>query len=477
MTRSSGTNSRSGGKRSRPAIVPKPFQAWFIRVKQVVGLDRAIGFAVLARTWAAAAGVVTVLLIAHFLTPQEQGYYYTFSSLVALQLIFELGFSFVILQLAAHERAQLTISPQGQIQGEAMAHARLASILQQAVRWYSIVAIIMAVVLLTTGFYFFTAHQQAGSPIRWQMAWTLTVIASSLTFFMDPVFSFLEGCGEISQVARLRLNQAIAGSLLGWLALITHHGLFSPALVILGQAGAGFRFLIRYRRLLLTLWGRKVGPHSVSWSSEIWPFQWRIAASWASSYVIMQLFNPVVFAYRGSVEAGRMGMSINIANAVGAIALSWMATKAAPFGTLVARHQFAELDQLFSRTLKQSSAILFATILLVLGGLLFIGKIMPAFPARILSLLLIALLLVTIFCNHVVNGEAYYLRAHKREPLVYFWIAIAIISVVSTVLTGKYWGAAGVTIAYFLIGGLLRLVTATYVFFKKRKEWHASTSV
>jgi len=51
------------------------------------------------------------VVIARFLTPSEQGYYYTFNSLVALQIVFELGFSFVILQLAAHERAQLSFLP------------------------------------------------------------------------------------------------------------------------------------------------------------------------------------------------------------------------------------------------------------------------------------------------------------------------------------------------------------------------------
>lgn len=447
-------------------------RTWFARFKHLAGLDRAIGFSVLARAFTAAGGVITLLLVAHFLTPQEQGYYYTFSSLVALQLIFELGFSFVILQLAAHERAELTISADGQIQGNPVAHARLASVLQQAVRWYAVVGTLMAIVLVSAGFYFFAVHDSSGSSIRWQWPWILIVAASSLTFLMDPVFSFLEGCGEISQVAGLRLTQAIAGSIMGWLGLITHHGLFSPALVILGQAGSGFHFLVRYRRLLLPLLRLHAGLHAISWSFEIWPFQWRIAASWASSYLIMQLFNPVVFAYRGSVEAGRMGMSMNIANAVGAIALSWMTTKAAPFGTLVAKRQFCELDRLFGRTLRQSTVILFATILLVLAGLTFAGKIMPAFPARILPLFLIALLLSTIVCNHVVNGEAYYLRAHKREPLVYFWIAIAVISVAITVWTGKYWGAAGVTIGYFLIGGLLRLFATTFVFLKKRQEWH-----
>jgi O-antigen/teichoic acid export membrane protein len=426
----------------------------------------------MARCWTAAGGVITVLLIAHFLTPQEQGYYYTFSSLVALQLIFELGFSFVILQIAAHERAHLVIYADGRIEGDRIAHARLASILQQAVRWYSVAAILMAAVLVAAGWHFFSTHKQTGA-ILWHAPWILIVIASSLTFQMDPVFSFLEGCGKISEVAHMRFTQAFLGSLLGWLALATHHGLFSPALVIFGQAIAGFRFLVRYRRLLRPLLRYRIGPHGISWSQEVWPFQWRIAATWASAYLIMQLFNPVLFAYRGSVEAGRMGMSMNIANAVGAIALSWMTTKAAPFGMLVAKRQFRELDRLFARTLKQSTAILVATIVAVLVGLSFIGAILRGFPARILSLPLVAVLLLTILCSHIIVGEAYYLRAHKREPLVYFWIVIAVISVVITIWTGKYWGAAGVTIGYFVVGGILRLFAATYVFFKKRKEWHS----
>ena len=78
--------------------------------QKVLGLDRAIGFTVLARFWGSLAGLITVALIARFLSPAEQGYYYTFGSLVALQIVFELGFSFVILQMASHERAELSIS-------------------------------------------------------------------------------------------------------------------------------------------------------------------------------------------------------------------------------------------------------------------------------------------------------------------------------------------------------------------------------
>jgi len=60
-----------------------------VQLKHWLGLDSAIAFTVMTRFWSATAGIVTVLLIAQFLTPKEQGYYYTFSSPVALQIVFE----------------------------------------------------------------------------------------------------------------------------------------------------------------------------------------------------------------------------------------------------------------------------------------------------------------------------------------------------------------------------------------------------
>src|ERR1035441_8019320 len=111
---------------------------------------------------------------------------------------------------------------------------------------------------------------------------------------MDPLFSFLEGCGRIPQVARMRFTQAFAGSLMAWTALCLHHGLFAPAMIISGQAIAGGCFLFTQRRLLLPLLRHTTSVHIVSWRREIWPFQWRIAISWLCGYFIFQLFNPVL---------------------------------------------------------------------------------------------------------------------------------------------------------------------------------------
>ena len=70
-------------------------------------MDGAIAYIFAARVCMILGSTGTVLLIVHFLSKIEQGYYYTLLSLVNLQIIFELGFSFVILQLAAHEAVHL----------------------------------------------------------------------------------------------------------------------------------------------------------------------------------------------------------------------------------------------------------------------------------------------------------------------------------------------------------------------------------
>ncbi|MGA2675139.1 MAG: hypothetical protein ABSE99_18130 [Terracidiphilus sp.] len=448
----------------------------FRRFRHLLGIDRAVGFSVLARSWSILSGALTVLLIARFLSLPEQGYYYSFGSLVSLQTVFELGFSFVILQLAAHESSQLHIQAGGEISGNEVAHSRLASILQKSVRWYSVAAVLMAAFLVIAGFHFFSTHGQSSGPVAWRLPWVCVVLASIFTFQMDPVFSFLEGCGFVSQVARLRLTQAIAGTTLAWMALTQHRGLFSPAAVIIGQAVAGFAFLVSKRRLLLPLLKRSSGVHIVGWRTEIWPFQWRIAVSFFCSSFIFPLFCPVLFAYRGAAEAGRMGMSLTIAYALSAFAYAWISTKASPFGNMIARRDFATLDHVFFRTLVQSGALLLGGEATILSFLFVAARYFPHLASRMLPIPLFALLMFTVFLGHIVNSEAVYLRAHKREPFLVLAVLLATLTGLSTLLTGRLWGAAGVVIGYFFSGGVFYVVGGTYIFIKLRRLWHGSPS-
>jgi O-antigen/teichoic acid export membrane protein len=447
-----------------------PFRRW---LREVLGLDRAIIFTVLARGWQSLAGLVTVALIAHFLSPAEQGYYYTFFSLVALQIVFELGFSFVIQQMASHERAMLTISPDYQISGDPVAHARLASVLQKSVRWYSAAAGLMAAFLICAGLYFFTAHQKGLVQVGWKAPWCCVALAATLTFQIDPLLAFLEGCGYVANVARLRLMQAATGSLLAWLALLSHHGLFAPAMMIVGTASTALVWLYRKRRFLLGLLRHHPGEHRIRWGIEVWPFQWKIAVSWLSGYFIFQLFNPVLFAYKGPVVAGQMGMSLSLSTALQSIAISWVNTKSAPFGAMIARKNYAQLDHTFFRALRQSLGVCLTGALVFLAGAIWLNLEQIPFAHRLLSPLALALLFCATTVNIAVFSEALYLRAHKQEKFLLNSVLTAILVAASTLFFGRTYGATGVISGYLATLLVVGLGLGTFTFMKYRKAWHA----
>ena len=440
-------------------------------MRRVLGLDRAVGFTALARFWSSAAGLVTVALIARFLSQAEQGYYYTFGSLVAMQMVFELGFSFVILQLASHERAQLSISKDYDISGDTIAHARLASVIQKSVRWYSVAAVLMAATLLAVGFYFFSTNQHAGPPVSWQLPWTSAALMAALNFQIDPLLSFLEGCGYVPEVARLRFIQSATGSMLAWIALASHHGLFAPSMMLFGMASASLVWLLGKRKLLLGLLRHPPGPNRIRWNQEVWPFQWRIAVSWFCGYFIFWLFNPVLFAFRGPVEAGQMGMSLSLANAIMNIAISWVSTKSAPFGTLIARKEYRRLDRTFFLALCQSLAVSIAGGLTAWLGCIYLNWQHIRFAQRLLDPSSIAMLMLYMITNVIIFAEAYYLRAHKQEVFFINSLVGALVVTLCTFIFGRYYGATGIVVSCCIVN-VIGLIWATQKFMKYRRIWH-----
>ena len=439
-----------------------------------LGIDRAIAFTILARGWASVAGLVTVALIARFLSPAEQGYYYTFGSLIALQIVFELGFSFVILQMASHERAHLTFSSANVISGDSAAHDRLASVLQKTVRWYTTAAALMAVFLLTAGSHFFSTHAHAGEQVFWRIPWYTAAIAATLTFQLDPILSFMEGCGFVPNVARVRLAQAVTGSSLAWMALATHHGLFAPAMVISGNASVAFIWLFHRRKLLLPLFRRDPGGNRIHWLKEVWAFQWRIAVSWLCGYFIFQLYNPVLFAYRGAVAAGQMGMSLSLANALISVTISWVNTKAAPFGAMIARKEYVQLDRVFFQSVKQSLAVCAAGAVVIWLAAMYLNWAHIPLAHRILDPISLGILLVNSLISVIVFAEATYLRAHKQEKFLLNSVLGAILVGSSTYFLGRSYGATGIVVGTLLVSLLMGLPLGTYTFLKYRRIWHAA---
>lgn len=441
------------------------------------GIDRAIAYTLLSRGIASAAGPISLLLIANNLTPAEQGFYYTFGNILGLQIFFELGLSTVLLQFASHEKAKLEWAEDGTLTGDAIAKARLASLMQKAVKWYGVMCLLVIVTVLPLGFYFFSTHQPEQN-VAWRLAWLWLVFASTGGLLLSPLYALVEGCGLVAKIASLHMIQNVIGYLLLWLGL--SFGLKLYATPITGTVAffvALTWFMTTRGNLLRDLRKQPTGEYAVDWRREVLPFQWKIAVSWLSGYFVFQLFNPIMFAYHGAAAAGQMGMSINIMTSISTLAIAWLTTKAAPFGSLVASGEYTKLDRVWFKSLWQSATLLGLGGIVYFGGTLYLQSINHRLGARLLPPLPLLLLIATAFINHFIFAEAIYLRAHKQDPFVAMSLSTGLLIGLSTFFLGKQFGAIGMIGGYFCVTATIGFGYGTYIFITKRREWHTATNV
>lgn len=439
-----------------------------------LGVDRAVAFAVIGRGWAALSGILTLMLLTRSLSRVEQGFYFTFNDVLALQVFFELGLAYVLVQFASHERAHLTWTKSGLLEGDPVALARLASLLRLSVTWYSIVALLVALLVLPGGWFFFHRHVPPGMTIAWQWPWLWIVLVTAGSLVLTPLVAVLEGCGLIADITRIQVAQSIVGSLLFWGALLSHWGLATVPITntVMFLGSAGWLWCTK-RHFFSDLWRKTSFSHSINWKKEVWPLQWKMGLSWLSGYFIFRLFNPILFAYKGPAEAGRLGLSIAIAAALGGVALAWISTKSAPFGMLIARRDFAELDRRFFPSLWQSLGVLVVGCLLVWLGDLALFFFHHPLRLRVLEPSPMSLLLGATVVTHIVFSEAVYLRAHKQEPFLAVSLIWGVLAGGSSLILVRQYGAAGMMLSYFVVSLVVGLGGGTWVFMRRRATWHA----
>lgn len=438
-----------------------------------LGIDQAVLITLLRWGWNVGAGFVTIVVIANFLTPELQGYYYTFNSLIALQIFTELGLNFAIIQFASHEMVHLSWCDDGTVAGSLTAKRRLQSLVHFAFSWFSVAAVLMIVILLPVGLYFFdvvSLHKTSLTSVT--VAWVILVVFTAANLFVSAAIAILEGCGKVANVAMVRLLQAVCAMTLAWCILSLGGGLYALAASSVVMAGVGLIWLwTNYRTFFVDIVWQQTQLPGFAWRTEIWPFQWRIAISFMSGYFFVQLFTPLVFKYHGAIAAGQMGMSLQIIGALNGAAMSWIVTKAPVYGRLIAVNQREQLDSLFFRGLLQSTLFLLFAITTVLLVLLMLTQVAPAYAARVIPLSLFVWLGLVCLANHILYAEAAYLRAHKEEPFMAVSVMIGLATAALAITLIPSMGLAGAVYAYAATTLSIGLVGGTALFASKRKQW------
>ncbi len=437
-----------------------------------IEVDRPAFFSILSKAWLIITGPITIILIIIKFSPELQGYYYTFSTLLALQVFVELGLGVVIIQFASHEWSRLSITEKGFIAGSEEALSRLGSLARLSLRWYAVGAAFLILFLGIGGYVFFLESQKSG--ISWVFPWFSLCFLTGINLCLAPIWSLLEGCNQLAELYFFKFWQGLLVNLSIWIAILSGAGLFALSVSSIMFLACGL-FFIKYKywyffRSLFFLNAK--GPR-IKWYKDIFPMQWRIAVSWVGGYFVFSLFTPVLFKFHGSVVAGQMGMTWNLVGIVIWISSAWLAPKIPRFGMLIAKKDYETLDKLF---FKMTRVVLIVSVILGLSiwfGIFLLYNFHSKFAVRFLPPLTVAIFLLAQIIVSVSLPASGYLRAHKKEPLVFLSVMAGALIGGLTIILGKYYSAAGVAMGYLIVNIIIiPLVFVTWQYC--RISWHSN---
>lgn len=438
--------------------------SWLTRARTETLLDEALLATLAFRVWQGSAGLATIVIVGWTLTPEEQGCYYTFLSVLSLQILSDLGLYNVIVSIASHEWSRLRLEG-GRLAGDLDAHSRLAHLGRGVLAWYGVTAVISGIIMIAGGLWFFTLT--VPNDIRWRTPWIGLVLVSTLAISLSPLISLLEGCNQVRTVNRYRLLFAVASSVTTWIAMCLGFGLWAlPAAALVLLARDVVLLALRFGGFFSSLFAHR-GGRTISWRGEIWPLQWRLALQGLSLFVATQLFTPVLMYYHGPVSAGRMGMTWAAVSGLQVVALSWIHARVPLLGVLVARGDRKAVQSLWNRsTILAVAAVAFGGLLLIviITALTFA---MHPFAERLLTVGATALLVIGACCSQIIQGLAAYLRAHKRELLLPAGVLSSLTCGILTWALGRTGaGATGVSLAYAVAMGLVGLPIALWIWLR-----------
>lgn len=445
--------------------------AFLTRYLRQLGIDRTVAVILAHRLWQAIAGLITLGFVFIFLSPIEQGYYFTFAAVAALQIILDMGLSSALVQIAAHEFAALAWMPGGGIAGPEGARDRFVALGRKALYWYSAAALVL-LLLYPAGRWFIAGGAEDHLGYRWEGAWLAVVLATGANLATVPWLSIVEGTGRVAEAYLVRLLQVMIGTAAVWIVLASGGGLYAVAAMPAAAALVVLIWIALTKPVLAkSLFRAEDRESGLSWRAEVWPMQWRLGVSWLCGYFLIQMHTPLLFRTHGAVSAGQMGLTMTVGTMIGLLAVSWMTRKSPQLALYAAQRDWAALDRLFRRGFLESASAY------VLGGLLaLVGHIVlesTPYVQRFLPLGETAALLIALFASHLIGLFAAYLRAHRQEPFMWPSIIGTLLVVLGALSVVVQWSSTGIVAVLLLVNVGFGLPVAIWLWNRLRQEWHA----
>ena len=390
-------------------------------------MHKDIGRSLVQRLFTVITGIAATFAVPIFLSADQQGYYYTFASVLAIQVFFELGLSQVLLYKFS------SFAKAGPDLAAPIDSLKILNLLYASRKIYILISVLFFLAASSTGYTFFS--HSSSSLIEWRPQWFLLVFVTSINLLQSVKFVFIESQGNIADVATLRLKINFCSTFLLLGVLACGGGLWAVSVVPSVNAIASTWWLYRspkslayrkYRNLDTVVTLKDIRQ---IWRHEIFPLQWRMSLSWLSGYFIFQLITPITFSRFGPVVAGQLGFAISAMNSILFVATTFTTAIAPRLSSLFHSGKIHEFNDMFDLSLKRSCAaiMLLSQLFVLMVYSLSVFKV--GISSRFLEWQTLLLYSFSVVVSAVVYCWAIYLRSQAIEPLVLQSMATAVVMV------------------------------------------------
>lgn len=399
-------------------------------------LDKDFQQVAISNLWRLLSGPLLLLLIPVMLSESEQGYWFTFMALSAFVMLADMGFSNIVLQFAAHERAHLIINNDGAFSGKLSSLEKLSALYGFSQRLLNRVALIIGPVIFATGVLVF--DNLSFSVVS---GWGLYLLGSIIYLRNNLLLAFFEGCDKVAETHAIRRNISVVSVAVSVLLLISNAGLNSLVASQLIAALYGYWAVKRRYTPLVYQLKSLVHKDSYNWLPILRPLMVKYAVSWTSGYVTMSLFVPVSMALHGAEFSGKIGLTWAIFSNIFSLSVMWVTAVLPKINMSISRYEFDEVDILIrNRLMLCLSTYVFGVI--VFAAVYQYFDIIAQLKDRFLAAHNMFLVGVIWFFQIIINTLALHARSFKKEPYYKPSVFLAVYVLVTTLYIASNYGEA-----------------------------------
>lgn len=383
------------------------------KILSIINVDKNVAIFLSSKFFSYLSYPITLGLVIKYLSLEQQGYYYTFFTLLSFSMFLELGLGVILTNFSSHEFSKLRWH-NNHLTGDKIALKRSLLLIKKTIQWFSFIAILFFILMFFVGKYFFTDSKS----IYYSNAWIIFIGVFSPGLIISPLLSILQGYGRVREVQLVIFFQVFFSIIAFWIGLIKNFNIYALVLQFATQNLISFLYITyKYHKLIF---------HSLiednvlfNWRNEILPLQLKTGFTWLVSYIGINLLIPFSFKLFGPETAGKIGMSFRIAEITSIVCLAWTNTRVPLMGKFISSNEKSKFYNLYISTLRSILLIGFLSIVTIFVIFnLFYYVSLDSFLLRVLSLQYIILLSIGYYMFAISNYLAMTIRSFKDEKMI-----------------------------------------------------------